>query len=99
MIKLLLCPVIGYLLGSISGSITVSRFFYKDDIRKYGSGNAGTTNVLRTYGKGKAAMTILVDFGKTMAAIAIGRLLILYGWGSSMYCLGAVAFSRRDLPL
>lgn len=30
---------------------------------------------------------------------AIGRLLILYGWGSSMYCLGAVAFSRRDLPL
>ena len=47
-----LTAVIGYLLGSFSGSITVSRFFYKDDIRHFGSGNAGMTNVLRTYGKG-----------------------------------------------
>lgn len=82
-----LTAVIGYLLGSISGSITVSRFFYKDDIRKYGSGNAGTTNVLRTYGKGKAAMTILVDFGKTMAAIAVGRLLI----GEFAVCVAGIA--------
>lgn len=71
-----LTAVLGYLLGSISGSITISRLFYKDDIRKFGSGNAGTTNVLRTYGKKKAALTMLVDFGKTFAAVLIGRWLI-----------------------
>ena len=66
----------GYLLGGINGSITVSRLFYKDDIRKFGSGNAGTTNVLRTYGKGKAALTLLIDFAKTIAAVMLGRYLI-----------------------
>lgn len=68
--------LIGYLLGSISGSITVSRLFYKDDIRNYGSGNAGTTNMLRTYGLKKAAMTIAIDFAKTLSAVFIGRMLI-----------------------
>ncbi len=71
-----LTAVIGYLLGSFSGSITVSRFFYKDDIRHFGSGNAGMTNVLRTYGKGKAALTLAIDFAKTIIAISVGRWLI-----------------------
>mgnify|MGYP002562292698 CR=1 FL=1 len=72
----LLTAAIGYFLGSLSGSITVSRLFYKQDIRDYGSGNAGTTNVLRTYGLKKAIMTMLVDFGKTFAAVTLGKLLI-----------------------
>ena len=41
----------GYLLGSISFSILLSRLKYQDDIRRHGSGNAGMTNTLRTYGK------------------------------------------------
>ena len=41
----------GYLLGSISFSIILSRLRYQDDIRRHGSGNAGMTNTLRTYGK------------------------------------------------
>ncbi|MBQ2691932.1 MAG: glycerol-3-phosphate 1-O-acyltransferase PlsY [Clostridia bacterium] len=72
----ILSALIGYMFGSISGSITVSRFFYKDDIRNHGSGNAGTTNMLRTYGLKKAAMTIIIDFAKTLAAVAVGRLLL-----------------------
>ena len=39
-----------YLLGSIDTGILVSRFLYHDDVRKYGSGAAGMTNMLRTFG-------------------------------------------------
>ena len=55
---LLLSIAAGYLLGSVNTAIVISKVFYKDDIRKYGSGNAGMTNMLRTYG-GKAAIGVL----------------------------------------
>ena len=42
--------IVSYLLGSVNTAIIVSKTMYKDDIRKHGSGNAGLTNVLRTYG-------------------------------------------------
>ena len=44
-----------YLLGSIDTGILVSKFLYHDDVRKYGSGAAGMTNMLRTFGKKAAA--------------------------------------------
>lgn len=71
-----LTAVIGYLCGAVSGSITVSKIFYKEDIRQHGSGNAGTTNVLRTYGKSRAAMTLAIDFAKTFLGVGLGKLLI-----------------------
>ena len=50
-LPMLLAAVAGYLLGSINWSIILTRLFkHKEDIRKYGSGNAGMTNVLRTVG-------------------------------------------------
>ena len=48
----------GYLLGSINPSIIFSRLLHHDDIRNHGSGNAGMTNVLRTYGKKTDAYTV-----------------------------------------
>ena len=45
-----------YLLGSIDTGILVSKFLYHDDVRKYGSGAAGMTNMLRTFGKKAAAL-------------------------------------------
>ena len=54
----------GYLLGSISSAVIVSRIYAHDDVRKYGSKNAGMTNVLRTYGKLPALFTFLGDFLK-----------------------------------
>ena len=51
--------VVGYLLGSINFGIILSKIRYKDDVRTHGSGNAGATNMLRTYGKGAAALTYL----------------------------------------
>lgn len=73
--SILLCIAAGYFLGSINTAIIVSKLFYGDDIRKYGSGNAGMTNVLRTYGKKAAVLTLLGDILKTVLAIIIGRFI------------------------
>ena len=68
--------IVGYLLGSLNAAIVVSRLLKGDDIRRHGSGNAGMTNMLRTYGKGPAALTALVDFGKGAVAIILARLAV-----------------------
>lgn len=64
-----------YLLGSIDTGILVSKFIYHDDVRKYGSGAAGMTNMLRTFGKKAAAMTATGDVLKGVAAVCLGRWL------------------------
>ena len=64
-----------YLLGSIDTGILVSRIVYHDDVRNHGSGAAGMTNMLRTFGKKAAAMTALGDVLKGVAAVCIGRWL------------------------
>lgn len=71
----LLLIAVGYLLGSINTSIIVSKLFFGEDVRNYGSGNAGATNVLRTYGKKSAILTLLGDVLKTVVAIVIGRFI------------------------
>ncbi|MCL2088247.1 MAG: glycerol-3-phosphate 1-O-acyltransferase PlsY [Oscillospiraceae bacterium] len=70
-----LSSVIAYLLGSINFAIIITRVFYRKDIRSYGSGNAGMTNVLRNFGKLPAALTLIGDLGKGIAAILIARML------------------------
>ncbi len=72
----ILCALIAYALGSLNFGIIISKLIYHDDIRKYGSGNAGTTNMLRTYGKGAAIATILGDALKVVFAILIGNCLV-----------------------
>lgn len=72
---MLLCAIVPYLLGSINPAILISKVFYRQDIRNYGSGNAGTTNMLRTYGKGAALATFLIDLGKACVAVLLGRLI------------------------
>ena len=64
---------IGYLLGSLMFGIIVSKCLYHDDVRNHGSGNAGMTNILRTYGKGAAALTLIGDMGKHDAGDAPGH--------------------------
>ena len=70
--SVLICIAVGYFLGSINTSIIVSKLFYGEDVRNYGSGNAGATNVLRTYGKKSALLTTLGDVLKTVIAVVIG---------------------------
>lgn len=71
----ILAAAAAYLLGSISFAIVVSKSLYHQDVRQFGSGNAGMTNILRTYGKKAAALTLAGDFLKGVAAVLISRLI------------------------
>ena len=66
--------IIAYFVGSISFSVIFSRKFAGFDVRDKGSGNAGTTNVLRTVGKKVAALTLLCDILKGVIAIGIATI-------------------------
>ena len=85
----LLSIVVAYLLGSINSAIIISRIFYGDDIRKHGSGNAGTTNMLRIYGGKAALLTLIFDMLKTVVAIGFAGFLLGF-----YYVRGAVAISE-----
>jgi len=70
--------VLGYLLGSIPFGLLITRMAGFGDIRSIGSGNIGTTNVLRTGRKELAALTLLLDAGKGAAAVLIARYFFPY---------------------
>ena len=67
-----------YLLGSVDTGILVSKYLYHDDVRNHGSGAAGMTNMLRTFGKKAAALTAFGDVLKGALAVCIGRWLFGY---------------------
>ncbi len=69
-----LAVIIAYFLGNINPAILIGRL-HGVDIKKEGSGNAGTTNVLRVLGKKAAAETLLVDIGKGVVAVLIGKVV------------------------
>ncbi|MEG2073345.1 MAG: glycerol-3-phosphate 1-O-acyltransferase PlsY [Angelakisella sp.] len=73
--RLFLAACMGYLLGSITFGIIMSRTLHKDDIRRHGSGNAGTTNALRTYGGRTAILVLAGDFLKGTLAVLLGGLI------------------------
>lgn len=68
-IKLVIVAIISYLLGSCNFGIIISKSLKKEDIRESGSGNAGTTNMMRTYGKTLGILTIIGDIAKVFVAI------------------------------
>lgn len=67
--------IIAYAIGSINFSVIISRKFAGFDVREKGSGNAGTTNMLRSVGKKAAGVTLLCDVLKGVVAIVIAYLL------------------------
>jgi len=75
---MLLCVIISYILGSINFALILSKKMYNDDIRLHGSGNAGMTNMLRTYGKNAAAKTFLGDGLKAFLSCTVGYILLGY---------------------
>ena len=80
----LICMVSAYLIGSINPAIIISREYYNDDIREHGSGNAGATNTLRTYGKKTAAVIFALDLLKAGLAVAIGSLVFTRSIGGAI---------------
>lgn len=68
--------LIAYLLGSFNSAIIVSRLMGRGDIRNYGSGNAGATNMLRSQGKLPALLTTVGDLLKSFVAVVVGEYLM-----------------------
>ena len=66
--------IVAYLIGSVNFSVIISKKWAGFDVREKGSGNAGTTNMLRTVGKGAAVVTLICDILKGVVAILLAKL-------------------------
>ena len=75
MIIYIITAIIAYLIGSINFSVIISKKMAGFDVREKGSGNAGSTNVLRTVGKKAAVLTLVCDILKGIVSILIAILL------------------------
>ena len=75
MVECIIMAIIAYLIGSINFSVILSKKMAGFDVREKGSGNAGTTNMLRSVGKKAAAITLICDILKGVVAIGIAILL------------------------
>lgn len=81
----LIVIVASYLLGSINSAIIISKLVYRDDVRRHGSGNPGTTNMLRTFGGKAALLTLIGDMAKTALSI------LLAGFVFGFYYIGGIS--------
>lgn len=95
MITEFLTIVLAYLIGSIPFGLLLSKFFGYGDIRKIGSGNIGTTNVLRTGNKALAAATLLFDSGKIIFSIILAKKMGL----DAEYLVGSVSLLGHLFPV
>ena len=68
--------ILSYFLGCFNGAVIVSKYILRDDVRNHGSGNAGLTNFHRTFGGGLAAVVILCDALKAVAALCLSVLIV-----------------------
>ena len=73
--EVLLVISLSYILGSIPSGIIFAKIFKLKDLRTIGSGNTGTTNVLRTGNYTAAALTLILDFGKACLAIYLSQIV------------------------
>lgn len=95
-ILMIVCGVVGYLLGSVNTSLVVGKF-YGIDVRKHGSGNAGTTNTLRVLGKTAAIMVLAGDILKAIIACIAGR--IITGGDAGVMAAGMGAILGHNWPV
>ncbi|MEW6720149.1 MAG: glycerol-3-phosphate 1-O-acyltransferase PlsY [Thermodesulfobacteriota bacterium] len=99
-IRGILLAIVAYLLGSVPFGLVVARFFDRGvDIRKTGSGNIGATNVARAVGKGAGALTLLLDAGKAVLALALVQFAMgesAHGW---LALAGGAVFLGHIFPV
>lgn len=87
--SVLIVMVASYLLGGLNFAIILSKKKFGTDVRGYGSGNAGMTNMHRTFGKKAGATVLLGDMGKTVVACLIGYLFLgrLGAYIAGLFCM------------
>ena len=101
----ILLIVISYLMGSINTAIMVSKGIYRDDIRTKGSGNPGLTNMLRSFGKKAAVLTLVGDLLKTVIPICIAGVFFGFGYVAAIsisemcYIAGLFAVFGHVFPI
>ena len=93
--KYIIIAILSYLLGNISFAYILGKLFTKKDVRDYGSGNAGTTNAIRTFGKKIGAMVFVGDVLKGVAAVLIGR---NFGEATGSFLAGAFVIIGHNWP-
>lgn len=71
----LLYILLAYFIGAIPTAIWYGRIFHQTDIRKHGSGNAGATNIMRTFGKKAGIIVLLVDITKGSLGVLLPRII------------------------
>lgn len=87
-IRILLCMIIGYLLGNIQTGVLVGKLISNIDLRLHGSGSSGATNALRVLGRQSALLTLVGDCLKGVLAVLFG--LIIGGRNGGMIAAIAV---------
>lgn len=91
MVEVIVTAIIAYLIGSINFSVILSKKMAGFDVREKGSGNAGTTNMLRTVGKKAAAITLICDILKGVVSILIAMVIGKIVQGSNIALLVQIA--------
>lgn len=79
--------LLAYLLGSIPFGLIISKLVRGVDVRKHGSGKTGATNVMRTTGTKFGILTIVLDVGKAVLAVALAKVIM----GSSVLTIGSLS--------
>ena len=97
MILRIILIIASYMIGSLSTAIILCRVRYGVDIRTLGSGNAGTTNVLRNFGKKAAGITLLLDALKGVPCYLLGYYLC-HSYGVALAC-GLAAILGHIYPV
>lgn len=98
--RIIMIVFAAYFLGNMNGAIIISSLLDKDDVRTHGSGNAGMTNYMRSYGFQKAGLVIIIDLGKGILAAFLGALLLEpYGYYAEGAMLAGLCVSLgHDFP-
>ena len=78
--KFVAAIIVGYLLGSIPFGLLLAKRYAKVDVRKYGSGKIGATNVLRTAGRKAAILVVALDLSKGVLAVVFAGLIVGEGY-------------------
>ncbi len=93
----------GYILGSIPSAVWIGKYFYKIDVREYGSGNAGATNTFRVLGKKAGTIVLIMDISKGAGAVLLAN-FSKYDSGSNQFInlqlvLGIASLVGHIFPL